>query len=271
MWCSTPAKPSSRPGTNTGSPIPSHALNSDVHRELPPPPAYDRKLGLSNGRSVYRGVGLSPTPSSPFSFHALSHGVLDRYDLVPRSFPHHVSSEVGFGDSHSTFSNPDTFATSNFRGFTHHSSYAGDLIFGTRAHQPQQHFEYGTGESGQGLSGIQGIDDIELDAIALQNPSVDLGYDTNTEGALYHMKNSTDDDDKRREYRCTNRSLSVPPPEDQLTISYHRQAPDQLSLAGKIAGASTRNSVRTFEHVTLVQPHQLHRLDLLLVVTRTVI
>ncbi|KAF9648726.1 hypothetical protein BDM02DRAFT_3186836 [Thelephora ganbajun] len=182
----------------------SHASNSDVHRELPPLPAYNQKisstsLGLSNDGPVYRGGGLSPTPSSPFSFRALSHGVLDRCDLVLRSFPYRVSSEVGFGDSHSTFSNPDMFATSNFRGFMHRSSYARDLIFGTRARQPQQHFEYGTGESGQGLSGIQvsnphslqvpgghlqGIDNIELNAIALQDPSVNLGYDTNTEGAL---------------------------------------------------------------------------------------
>ncbi|KAG6881614.1 hypothetical protein C0993_000746, partial [Termitomyces sp. T159_Od127] len=45
--------------------------------------------------------------------------------------PHDFSSEVGVGDSHSTFSD-EMFPPSGFRGFTHHSSYAGDLIFGAR-------------------------------------------------------------------------------------------------------------------------------------------
>ncbi|KAF9647230.1 hypothetical protein BDM02DRAFT_2733890 [Thelephora ganbajun] len=339
MWCSTPAEPNPWSGTNPGSPTSSHVSNSETFIEnfplrphmigksawgaqdwfsANPRLGQSMSLGLSNDGSVYGGGGLSPTPSSPFSFHALSHGVFDRYDLVPGSFPHDVSSEVGFGDTHSTFSDPDMFATSNFRGFTHHSNYAGDLIFGTRSHQPQQHFEYGTGESGLGLSGIQvsnphslqapgghlqGIDDIELNAITLQDPSVDLGYDTNTEGALSpyegdspdhvpgsgyvspHLIDSMDPITtagtpqhstppttpimSRRTARATtisvgntaaqNRSLSVPPPEHRPTISYHRQAPDQSSLAGKTAGASTRNSMRTFEHVTSVQPHQLHQ------------
>ena len=112
-------------------------------------------LGLSKDGSIYGGGGLSPTPSSPFSLHTLTHGVFDRYDLVPTSFPHDVWSGVGFGDTHSAFSDPDMLTTSSFRGFTHHSDYAGDLIFGPRSHQPQQHFDYGVRGSGLGLSGIQ--------------------------------------------------------------------------------------------------------------------
>ncbi|EED83632.1 predicted protein [Postia placenta Mad-698-R] len=67
---------------------------------------------------------------------------------------------------------------------THHSNYAGDLIFGARSHQPQhQPFDYGPGfgfgNAGLGLSGVQpmqlhtpalpGIDEIELTSITLED------------------------------------------------------------------------------------------------------
>ena len=135
--------------------------------------------------------GVSPSPSSPFSFHHLNHGVLDRYDLFPTSFPHDYASEAGMGDTHSTFSD-DMFPPSGFRGFTHHSNYAGDLIFGART---QQQGYYGSGSaltfgtSGLGLSGIQqqpvgihpsqlhtpalpGIDEIELTGINLNDEEI---------------------------------------------------------------------------------------------------
>jgi len=164
-------------------------------------------LGLSNDGSIYGGGDLPPAPSeSPFSLHALSHGVFDRYDLIPTSFPHDISGEVGFGDTHSAFSDPEMFTT-NFGGFTHHSNYAGDLIFGTRSHQPQQHFEYGVGGSVSGSferalnphslqvpgGHSQEIDDIGLNALTLQYSSVDLGRDMNLEGALsLHEDDSPD-------------------------------------------------------------------------------
>ena len=339
MWCTTPADPNQWSGTNPGSPTSSHVSNSETFMENSPLRSHmigksawgaqdwfsanprlgpSMSAGFSSDGSVYGGGCLSPTPSSPFSFHTLSHGVFDRYDLVPTSFPHDFSSEVGFGDTHSAFSDPDMFTTSNFRGFTHHSNYAGDLIFGTRSHQPQQHFEYGVGGTGLGLSGIQapnphslqvpgghfqGIDDIELNAITLQDPSVDLGYDTNTEGVLSPHEGDSPDlvpgsgyvsphlIDRMdplatagmsqhstppatpimsfRTARATtisagnaavqNRSLSVPPSEHRPTVSYHRQTSDQSNLAGKIAGTPTRNSMGPFEHITSVQPHQLHQ------------
>lgn len=70
--------------------------------------------------------GPSPVPSSPFSF---AQGVMDRYDLFPYTS---ASSEFEQDThSHSAFSEADIFnaATSSYRGFTHHSSEAGDLIF----------------------------------------------------------------------------------------------------------------------------------------------
>ncbi|KAI6007071.1 hypothetical protein EDD15DRAFT_2394832 [Pisolithus albus] len=122
--------------------------------------------------------GLSPTPSSPFSFHQLSHGVMDRYDLFPTTtacFP------------------PIVFAASLI-----HSNYAGDLIFGARTHQPQQQAYYapgcGLGTPGLGLSGgvqqhppgmrsiqmhtsaLPGIDEIELASITL-NDQVEIQRD----------------------------------------------------------------------------------------------
>jgi hypothetical protein len=340
MWCSTPADQNQWSGTNPGSPTSSHVSNSETFMDNFPLRSHmigksawgaqdwfsanprlgqSMSVGLPNDGSIYGGGCLSPTPSSPFSFHTLSHGVLDRYDLVPTSFPHDVSSEVGLGDTHSAFSDPDMFTNSNFRGFTHHSNYAGDLIFGTRSHQPQQHFEYGIGGTGLGLSGIQapnphslqvpgghlqGIDDIELNAITLQDSSVDFGYDNNTEGALSPHEGDSPDLVPGSGYvsphlidcmdplataagmsqhstppatpimsfrtaRATttstgnssaqNRSLSVPPSEHRPTVSYHRQTSDQSNLAGKTASTPTRNSMGTFEHITAVQPHQLHQ------------
>ncbi|KII84145.1 hypothetical protein PLICRDRAFT_118381 [Plicaturopsis crispa FD-325 SS-3] len=151
--------------------------------------------GLSSGSSSYASGGISPAPSSPFSFHNLNHGVLDRYDLFPSSFPHDFASEVGAGDSHSTFSDPEMFPSSNFSGFTHHSNYAGDLIFGARSHQPQPSSYgsgFGFGTPGLGLTGVPqstgvhpmqlhtsslpGIDEIELGAINL-NDQVDAPHD----------------------------------------------------------------------------------------------
>lgn len=146
-------------------------------------PRLDPGSSSSSSTSPYADA-LSP--SSPFSFQNLNHGVLDRYDLLPTSFPHDFASEVGVGDSHSTFSD-EMFPPNGFRGFTHHSNYAGDLIFGARSHQPQPSY-YGPGfgfgaTAGLGLSGIPqstgihpmqlhtpalpGIDEIELTGITL--------------------------------------------------------------------------------------------------------
>jgi Myb-like DNA-binding domain len=207
IWCPTPDTSQPWPVTNPGSPTSSQLSSSDFfpnnsyHRRgegsqqmigksawgqdwFSASPRLDPTFGSDS--SYYEG--LSPTPSSPFSFHAHSHGVVDRYDLFPMTFPHDFSSEVGLGDTHSTFSDPDMFSSSSFRGFTHHSNYAGDLIFGSRSHQPQQPFDHGVGfgSIGLGLSGVQqpssashslqlsssglpGIDEIELAAITLSD------------------------------------------------------------------------------------------------------
>ena len=148
-------------------------------------PRLDTSTFSSSGSSF--ADGLSPAPSSPFSFHHLNHGVMDRYDLFPTTL-HDFASEAGVGDTHSTFSDPEMFSTSTFRGFTHHSNYAGDLIFGARTHQPQHTYYgpgFGFGTPGLGLSGMQqpagmhpmqihtpalpGIDEIELASITLND------------------------------------------------------------------------------------------------------
>ncbi|GLB44333.1 putative myb DNA-binding [Lyophyllum shimeji] len=162
----------------------------------------------------YPGDAFSP--ASPFSHHNLnhnnlanhgssgSHGVLDRYDLLPTLLPHDFSSEVGVGDSHSTFSDEMMFPPSGFRGFTHHSNYAGDLIFGARTHQPQHQsfaggaygagFGFGTAAQGLGLGlsgmpqsagihpmqlALPGIDEIELTGITLDDS---VGHNGNANG-----------------------------------------------------------------------------------------
>lgn len=107
--------------------------------------------GASSSNSSYAD-GQSPPPASPFSFSHLSHGIMDRYDLFQNSsFPHDFASEVGASDAYSTFSDPELFPTQSMRGFTHHSNYAGDLIFGARTHQPLLPMSAYTG---LGLSGI---------------------------------------------------------------------------------------------------------------------
>ncbi|KAI0053499.1 hypothetical protein FA95DRAFT_1481607 [Auriscalpium vulgare] len=146
--------------------------------------------------------GMSPTPSSPasFSFAALNHNVLDRYDLFPshsHGYGHDLaSSDAGRAESYSALSDPEMgMAPSAFRGFTHHSTYAGDLIFGARTHQPDYGtglafglngfgglgFGAGAGTGGLGLSGtsihpmqmhtpaLPGIDEIELTSINLND------------------------------------------------------------------------------------------------------
>lgn len=147
--------------------------------------------------------GPSPAPSSPFSFSPSSHGVMDRYDLFPTNMAAHnhdyTSSEVGYGDrdTHSAFSEADMFnpATASYRGFTHHSNYAGDLIFaaGRQQHSPS-HLGPSLAGNERGLdnlledcnarrmglrSGLPGIDEIPLAVIRLQGrgESVDGGMD----------------------------------------------------------------------------------------------
>ncbi|KAG1796948.1 uncharacterized protein HD556DRAFT_260886 [Suillus plorans] len=172
-------------------------------------PRLDTSAFSSSGSSF--ADGLSPAPSSPFSFHNLNHGVVDRYDLFPSSFPNDFTSDVGVGDSHSTFSDHEMFASSSFRGFTHHSNYAGDLIFGARTHQPQQPYYspgFGFGTSGLGLSGMQqatglhplqihtpalpGIDEIELASITLNDQAEISGDAPQTTGEIGVQKDDSE-------------------------------------------------------------------------------
>ncbi|KAG2742705.1 hypothetical protein P692DRAFT_20879037 [Suillus brevipes Sb2] len=172
-------------------------------------PRLDTSAFSSSGSSF--ADGLSPAPSSPFSFHNLNHGVVDRYDLFPSSFPNDFTSDVGVGDSHSTFSDHEMFASSSFRGFTHHSNYAGDLIFGARTHQPQQSYYgpgFGFGTPGLGLSGMQqatglhplqihtpalpGIDEIELASITLNDQAEISGDATQTTSEIGVQKDDSE-------------------------------------------------------------------------------
>ncbi|KAG6335415.1 hypothetical protein ID866_3676 [Astraeus odoratus] len=226
----TPVHPSSW-STNAGSPTSSHISSDYLLNQSPfirrmstigksawgpqdwfsANPRLDTSAFSSSGSSF--ADGLSPASSSPFSFHHLSHGVMDRYDLFPTSFPHDFASEAGAGDTHSTFSDPEMFPTSSFRGFTHHSSYAGDLIFGARTHQPQQSYYgpgFGFGTPGLGLSGMQqssdihsiqmhtaplpGIDEIELASITL-NDQAEISRDpTSTVSEIEVQKDEKETD-----------------------------------------------------------------------------
>ncbi|KAI0697777.1 hypothetical protein BC835DRAFT_1337111 [Cytidiella melzeri] len=151
---------------------------------------------LSLAHVSYNHLSLPGSHSHGIGGYSHSHGVVDRYDLFPMS---HDLVDLDFasegfggtGDEHSAFSDPSAWtATSDMRrgGFTHHSNYAGDLIFGSRTHQPSGHarMDYGPGFGfglglGLGLEGVQpssvlhtpalpGIDEIELTNITLEDP-----------------------------------------------------------------------------------------------------
>ncbi|KAH9064414.1 hypothetical protein EDB87DRAFT_1785304 [Lactarius vividus] len=152
-------------------------------------PRLDQSTANSSSPSYFGG--MSPSPNSPFAFAHLSHGVLDRYDLFPPSLAHDFASEAGpEHDGLSTFSDPEMMPSSAFHGVTHHSNYAGDLIFGTRSHQPPVSVDYGPGfgfgaagaAAGLGLAlhplqmhtpALPGIDEIELAAINLNDGEPD--------------------------------------------------------------------------------------------------
>lgn len=180
-------------------------------------PRLDPNGASTSSNSSFVG-GPSPPPSSPFSFSHLSHGIMDRLDLFQNTIAHDFASEVGVSDAYSTFSDPELFPTQSMRGFTHHSSYAGDLIFGSRTYQPLPPMVGFTG-MGLGLSGIQqqeltainpmqlhtpGLQDIdELGAISLNDDepmlpaspvaasaSVPHGYDTEL-SSLVHLPPQT--------------------------------------------------------------------------------
>jgi hypothetical protein len=279
MWCPTPEPTHLWSSTNPGSPTSSHISSSDFfaghshHRRNAGPhhmigksawgaqdwfsanPRLEPSTLFSSDSPRYDG--LSPTPSSPFSFHTLSHGVVDRYDLFPTSFPHDFSSEVGMGDSHSAFSDQEMFASSSFRGFTHHSNYAGDLIFGSRTHQPQHHFDYGPGfgfGAGLGLSGMQqsssnahsmqlptsnlpGIDEIELNAISLNddvevdNEMVEVPYpERSSSGLSPHVSDVC-------QYDFSPRTL-----EDLVGLSQHSTPPATPIMSSRAARTTTVTS-----------------------------
>lgn len=179
--------------------------------------------------------GPSPAPSSPFSFSPSSHGVMDRYDLFPTNLATHshdyTSSEVGYGDrdTHSAFSEADMFnsATASYRGFTHHSNYAGDLIFaaGRPQHSPS-HLGGGLGiherDSENALddssvrrmglhSGLPGIDEIPLTAIRLQGRGTTVDADMEEAEIVHSRRTSSPPDDEEMSAIPPDLDFQIPP------------------------------------------------------------
>ena len=248
---------------------------------------------VSSSSSSFAG-GLSPAPSSPFSFQNLSHGVVDRYDLFPTTMPHDFASEVGMGDTHSTFSDPEMFAPSSFRGFTHHSNYAGDLIFGARNHQAQQPSYgsgFGFGTPGLGLQGMQqsagihpmqlhtpalpGIDEIELASITLNDhaehshhremmgSTVDTGIQNDDDGQLYNLDSQSLDDivDLSQELHITPPAtpLTSTRSHRQMTTSQHPSSSHSRSYSVP-PGEFRSNTSRPTQIHTNSQPHMARTL-----------
>lgn len=241
--------------------------------------------GVSSCSSSFAG-GLSPTPSSPFSFQNLNHGVVDRYDLFPSSMPHDFASEAGMGDTHSAFSDPEMFPPSSFRGFTHHSNYAGDLIFGSRTHQPQQALYgsgFGFGTPGLGLQGMQqsagihpmqlhtpalpGIDEIELAAITL-NDHVDTPHEAMEQTAEIGVQKDGElgiycDSQSLGDIVDLSQELHITPPATPITSAHKRRpvsalhhAPSSHSRSYSVPPGEFRSSpARPAQAHTNSQPH----------------
>ncbi|KAL0952900.1 hypothetical protein HGRIS_007118 [Hohenbuehelia grisea] len=96
-----------------------------------------------------------------------------------------VCSDAGFGDRDglSTFSDDlggPGYSHTGFKGFTHHSSEAGDLIFGARTHQPQQGY-YGMSALGLGL-GLSGSFGFGMGSSGFGLSSSTSGMDMATDG-----------------------------------------------------------------------------------------
>ncbi|KAJ3746265.1 hypothetical protein DFH05DRAFT_1522863 [Lentinula detonsa] len=169
-----------------------------------------------NGHGVFDRYDLVP-PTTSNAYHSYAHSHTNSFSSSSSYTPYEnlsFSSELGLGDdydSRSAFS--DEWASAGVggamsssmsmdggmgigapggRGFTHHSDYAGDLIFSARTHQPVQPFAHqglGLGLSGMipeisqssgihplqlhahtpALSALPGIDEIELTGITLED------------------------------------------------------------------------------------------------------
>ncbi|KZV72313.1 hypothetical protein PENSPDRAFT_649895 [Peniophora sp. CONT] len=172
----------------------------------------------------------SPDTGAPFlnSFvgSPSPYGVVDRYDLFPGSGPLDYASASDAGAdsfSVSAFSDPEfgMGGGGGWRGFTHHSRTAGDLIFGARTHQPAPgNSDYGPGFGfGSGMPGIdeipgtahgQGIDDIELSAISLNEPS-ELAGPSGSQEPPPEVPRTPPPRNAVASSSTAGRSLSVPP------------------------------------------------------------
>ncbi len=120
---------------------------------------------------------FSPSHSLSHSFsHSFSQAVFDRYDLssaghMSPAFDFAHSEAGGYGADDNSFSDADLFASSNFRGFTHHSNTAGDLIFGTRSQGG--YGGYGV-PNGTGHNGVGTVNPMQLHAIDERVESIRL-------------------------------------------------------------------------------------------------
>ena len=225
-------------------------------------PRLDQSTANSSSPSYFGG--LSPSPNSPFAFAHLTHGVLDRYDLFPPSLAHDFASEAGpEHDGLSTFSDPEMMPSSAFHGVTHHSNYAGDLIFGTRTHQPPVSVDYGPGfgfgaagaAPGLGLAlhplqmhtpALPGIDEIELAAINLNDGEPDA-VDLDTPMDAVERKPSSQSQSQSQ--ACPR----LPPPQNGFGVVHE----DMLDL--EVQQSSPGTPVRTARTVLQHQPHHQHQ------------
>jgi hypothetical protein len=225
-------------------------------------PRLDQSTANSSSPSYFGG--MSPSPNSPFSFAHLTHGVLDRYDLFPHSVAHDFASEAGpEHDGLSTFSDPELMPSSAFHGVTHHSSYAGDLIFGTRTHQPPVSVDYGPGfgfgaagaAAGLGLAlhplqmhtpALPGIDEIELAAINLNDGDPEVDLDAPMDAV-----------ERKAQAQTQTQSRAAPqPPQSQTGFGVVPEDILNLEAQQSLPGTPVRTAARSLSQSTQQQQQQ---------------
>ncbi|KAJ4490509.1 hypothetical protein J3R30DRAFT_3422273 [Lentinula aciculospora] len=173
--------------------------------DLVPPSASNPYHSHTHANSFSSSSSYTPYENISFSSDI---GLGDDYESRSAFSDEWASAGVGGGAMSSSMSMDGGMGTCapSGRGFTHHSDYAGDLIFSARTHQPVQPFAQqglGLGLSGMGapeisqssgihplqlhthtpaLSALPGIDEIELTGITLEDsmmaessPDLDIG------------------------------------------------------------------------------------------------
>ncbi|KAF5381836.1 hypothetical protein D9757_008353 [Collybiopsis confluens] len=217
-----------------------------------------------NGHGVFDRYDLVPPTANPY--HSYSHSHVNSMSSSSSFAPYDVSfssSDFGLGDdydSRSAFSDEwvggmgggglfsssmsmdgsmgmsGSAAPSGGRGFTHHSDYAGDLIFSARTHQPvHQPFAVGLGLSGMTLPA----------SVSVSEPSQNSGIHPSQLHTQPHAHSRTDPHSLPHTHTHTP-ALSALPGIDEIEL--------RITLEDTIMTDPSSSAARATEHDVGIMP-----------------